>query len=67
MITIENGNAEALNMKINNDDVISLQVGGKKVGIFLWKHSGAGKRGVPSVNQADAKNDVDHNFVFVGN
>ena len=41
--------------------------GRKEVGIFLWKHSRAGKRGESSVNQAVAKNDVDQNFVFVGN
>ena len=41
--------------------------GGKKAGIFLWRHSSAGKRGESYVNQAVAKNDVNQNFVFVFN
>ena len=37
--------------------------GGEKVGIF----SSPGKRGESSFNQTVAKNDVDQNFVSVGN
>ena len=41
-------------------------VGRKKVGIFLWRHTSAGKRGESSVNQAVVNNGVDQNFVLVG-
>ena len=40
---------------------------GKRAGIFLWRHSSAGKQGESYVNQAVAKKDVNQNFVFVFN
>lgn len=42
-------------------------MGGKKVGILLCRHSNAGERGESYVNEAVPKNDVDQNFLYVGN
>ena len=41
--------------------------GGEKVDSFLWWHSSGGKEGESYVNQAVARNDVNQNFVFMGN